>query len=131
VQTLRRWMKAGKLVGTQSGREVRIPRTEIERLLGMHPGRMVVLDQQVSEVVVTYADRLTRFGFAYFQWWFAEYATRVVALDEDETKAPEQELVDDLIAIITSFSGRLSGMRSHKQQALLACAKQVITGTEE
>jgi putative resolvase len=182
-------MKAGKLVGTQIGREVRIPRTEIERLLGMHPGRMVVLyarvrgpgqkadrttqlqrlqhwaaqerphaktihytdvgsglraarpglrkvirhvqDQQVSEVVVTYADRLTRFGFAYFQWWFAEYATRVVALDEDETKAPEQELVDDLIAIIPSFSGRLYGMRSHKQQALLACAKQVITGTEE
>jgi len=188
VQTLRRWMHAGKLTGIQMGREVRIPRSEIERLLGEQHSRLVVLyarvsgpgqkgdlttqlqrleywaarerpqakvvqytdvgsglrterpglrkvirqvqDQQVSEVVVTYADRLTRFGYEYFPLWFAGYGTQIVVLDEDARKAPEQELVADLLAIITSFSGRLYGMRSHKQQALVACAKQVMEGTE-
>ena len=52
-------------------------------------------------------------------------------LEQGEEKTPEQELTDDLLALIASFSGRLYGMRSHKQQALLACAKQVMQEGEE
>jgi predicted site-specific integrase-resolvase len=52
-------------------------------------------------------------------------------LEPGEEKTPEQELTDDLLALIASFSGRLYGMRSHKQQALLACAKQVLREGEE
>jgi len=47
-------------------------------------------------------------------------------LEPDETKTPEQELTDDLLALIASFSGRLYGMRSHKQKELLKCAQAVI-----
>ena len=43
-----------------------------------------------------------------------------------EEKTPEQELTDDMLALIASFSGRLYGMRSHKQQELLKCAQAVI-----
>jgi predicted site-specific integrase-resolvase len=52
-------------------------------------------------------------------------------LEPGEEKTPEQELTDDLLALIASFSGGLYGMRSHKQQALLACAKQVLHEGEE
>ncbi len=52
-------------------------------------------------------------------------------LHADDEKTPEQELTEDLLALIASFAGRLYGLRSRKQKALLACAKQVLTEQEE
>jgi putative resolvase len=52
-------------------------------------------------------------------------------LSPDEDNTPEQELSEDLLAIIVSFAGRLYGLRSRKQQALLECAKQVLTEKEQ
>jgi predicted site-specific integrase-resolvase len=49
----------------------------------------------------------------------------------DEEQTPEQELAEDLLAIIASFAGRMSGLSSRKQKALRACAKQVLTEQEE
>jgi putative resolvase len=48
----------------------------------------------------------------------------VLAPKEDQTA--EQELTDDLLALIASFSGRLYGMHSHQQKELLKCAQAVI-----
>ena len=42
----------------------------------------------------------------------------------------EQELTEDLLAIITSFAGRLYGLRSRKKAALVECAKQVLAKQE-
>jgi len=50
----------------------------------------------------------------------------LTVLDSGENKTAEQELADDLVAVLASFSGRLYGMRSHKQQELLKCAQAVI-----
>jgi len=41
-------------------------------------------------------------------------------------KPAEQELTADLLAILASFSGRLYGMRSHKQKELVKCAEAVL-----
>jgi len=57
---------------------------------------------------------------------FARFGVTLTNLEAGEAKTPEQELTDDLLALIASFSGRLYGTGSHKQQALLACAKQVL-----
>src|SRR6266571_4547485 len=46
--TVRRWIKAGRIGVVQVGREVRIPRSEIERLVGSIEGRLVVLYGRVS-----------------------------------------------------------------------------------
>src|SRR5262249_36091869 len=46
--TVRRWIKAGRLQFVQVGREMRIPRTEIERLIGSVDGRLLVLYGRVS-----------------------------------------------------------------------------------
>ncbi len=37
-----------------------------------------------------------------------------------------KELVEDLIAIVTSFAGRLYGMRSHKKKKVVESVKQAI-----
>jgi putative resolvase len=88
----------------------------------------LVCEDRVGEIAITYEDRLTRFGQEYLQMLFSCFGVTLTALEPGEAKTPEQELTDDLLALSASFSGRLYGMRSHKQQALVACAKQVISG---
>ena len=77
-------------------------------------------------MVITYEDRLTRFGQAYLEMLFACFGVTLTVLEPGESKTAEQELTDDLLALIASFSGRLYGMRSQKQKALLKCAQAVI-----
>ena len=77
-----------------------------------------LLDQaiggHIEEVVVTHRDRLCRFGFDFFERIIQDYSKgQVVVLHQGET-SPEKELLDDLLSIITVFSSRLYGLRSHK-----------------
>jgi predicted site-specific integrase-resolvase len=83
-------------------------------------------DRRIVEVVVTYKDRLTRFGFEYLHALFLTCGVRLTVLDANEESTPEKELTDDLIAMITSFSGRLYGPGSHKQKELVKCARQAF-----
>lgn len=39
---------------------------------------------------------------------------------------PEQELTEDMLALLALFSERLYGIRSHEQKELLQCAQTVI-----
>jgi len=81
----------------------------------------------VAEVAITYEDRLTRFGQEFLEMLFACFDVTLTVLEPGEEKTPEQELTDDLLALIASLSGRLYGMRSHKQKELLQCATAVLT----
>ena len=186
--TVRRWMKAGRIQAVPIGREVCVPRAEIERMVGRLDERLLVLygrvsghgqkvdldiqlerlqawakterkgvetlvlsdigsglkasrrqlqrllklvcEDKVAEIAITYEDRLTRFGQQYVQTLCSCFDVTLTVLEPGEEKTPEQELTHDLLALIASFSGRLYGMRSHKQQALVACAKQVIAAQE-
>jgi predicted site-specific integrase-resolvase len=80
-------------------------------------GFKTILDQaikgNIQEIVVTHRDRLCRFNFELIEGIIKDYSNgRVVVLDRQET-SPEGELVEDLLSIVTSFSGRLYGLRSH------------------
>jgi putative resolvase len=109
---------------TDIGSGLNTERKNLQRLLAL------VQDYQVAEVVVTCSDRLTRFGLSYLQTLFSGYGVTLTVLHPDEEQTPEQELTDDLLALIASFAGRLYGVRSRKQQALVACAKQVLAAQE-
>jgi putative resolvase len=67
----------------------------------------------VQRVVVTFKDRLTRFGFGYLDRYFKSHGASITVLRQAATRSMHEELVDDLIAIVTSFSGRVHGMRGH------------------
>lgn len=47
-------------------------------------------------------------------------------LNGKEYVSPQEELVKDLIAIITSFSAKLYGLRSHKTKRLLETIKKEV-----
>jgi predicted site-specific integrase-resolvase len=68
---------------------------------------------------VNYKDRLTRFGFDYLASYFKSHGVSIIVLKETEIQDPQKELVDDLIAIVTSFSGKIYGMRSNKAKKIV------------
>jgi len=50
----------------------------------------------------------------------------VETIDSEEIKEHQQELVEDLIAIITSFAGRIYGARSHKKRRVMEAVENAI-----
>jgi predicted site-specific integrase-resolvase len=72
----------------------------------------------VEKVVILYKDRLLRFGFELLENIFTNYGCNIEIIDNTE-KTEEQELVEDLIQIVTVFSCRLQGKRSKKTKELI------------
>lgn len=73
----------------------------------------LVCNDQVRNVYVTYKDRLTRFGFNYLESMFINHDVKIIVVkDKKEEKDVKEELVDDMMSLIASFSGKLYGMRS-------------------
>ncbi len=70
--------------------------------------------RKIKAIYITYPDRLTRFGYDYLVEFFKALGVEVVVVNGKEFKEPEKELVEDLIAILTSFAGKLYGMRVNK-----------------
>ena len=71
------------------------------------------LKGNIEEIIITSKDRLCRFAYNLFERVIKQSKGRIVVLDEKEYSA-EEELVHDLISIITCFSARVYGLRSHK-----------------
>jgi putative resolvase len=68
---------------------------------------------QVGRLIIAYQDRFVRFGYDWFEAFCERHGT-VITVMNGESFSPEEELVRDLIAIVTVFSARLHGLRSHK-----------------
>jgi len=90
-----------------------------------------VVNRQVDVVVVTYRDRLARFGFEYLEYFFKQFGVRVEVAFGEEPKDAYQELVEDLIEIVTSFAGKLYGLRSHKKKRLVDGFKKLLEEVEK
>jgi putative resolvase len=82
---------------------------------------------KISDIAIRYRDRLTRFGFEYLQTYFESHHVQLHILDDlTYERSVQEELVDDLMAIIASFSGKLYGIRSHKNKILEEKVKGVL-----
>jgi excisionase family DNA binding protein len=90
-----------------------------------------VVNRQVDAVVVTYRDRLTRFGFEYLEHFFNKYGVRIEVAFGEEPRDAYRELVEDLIEIVTSFAGKLYGLRSHEKKKLVEGFKKLLKEVEE
>lgn len=83
----------------------------------------LVCKGKISKVIVSYKDRLTRFGYEYLEDFFNSYGVEIVVLNKREEVSVQQEMIDDLIALVTSFSGKMHGMRSWKNKKQLDAKK--------
>ena len=67
---------------------------------------------------------MTRFGYHYLEKVFYHYGVHIVVVkDMERIKSIEQELAEDLMSLIASFSGKLYGLRSRGNRVLRKEAK--------
>lgn len=71
----------------------------------------LVFQNKVKTIFITYKDRLTRFGFSYFEKIFSLFGTNIVILNATKEEDFQQELSQDLISIIHHFSMKLYSNR--------------------
>ena len=70
---------------------------------------------QIRTLVLAHRDRLTRFGYEWFEHYAKEHGCELLVLNQ-ERLSPEQEMVQDLMTIVHCFSSRLYGLRNYKKK---------------
>lgn len=78
----------------------------------------MVTNSEVEKIVVLYKDILIRFGYELIENLCNKFGTTIEIIDNTE-KMGEQELVEDLVQIVTVFSYRLQGKRANKAKKMI------------
>ena len=108
----------GRLVAFANGQGWMVSKavTEVGSGLNGHRPKLMKLlsDPEVSAVVVEHRYRLMRFGAEYVESALAATGRKLIVIDPSEVK---EDLVQDMIEVLTSFCARLYGRRSAKNKA--------------
>ena len=89
----------------------------------------MITNSEVEKIIILYKERLLRFGFEIIENLCRKYGTTIEIIDNTE-KTEEQELVEDLIQIVTVFSCRLQGKRANKVKKMMKELLENDTGEE-
>lgn len=76
----------------------------------------LVVNREINKVVVEHKDRLTRFMFDIFKVFFCSYGVEIEFVEEVLPKSFENELVEDMLSLLSSFSSRIYGKRSAERR---------------
>ena len=85
----------------------------------------LVVENKVNKVFISYKDRLTRFGYNYFEYIFKMFGTEIEVVNLTKEEDFQTELTQDLISIIHHFSMK---MYSNRRKELNALKKSIATG---
>ena len=93
------------------------------------PGLLKLIDKinrkEVDLIIVLYKDRLLRFGFELIEYFASINNVKIEILDKVD-KEEQQELVEDLVQIITVYSCKLQGRRKKNTATLLKEVNKVL-----
>lgn len=81
----------------------------------LHELIRMVVHKEVDTVYVLYKDRLVRFGFELLEFLFQEFGVSIKVVNQ-QFETAQEELVTDLIQILTVFYAKLNGKRKNKVQ---------------
>jgi predicted site-specific integrase-resolvase len=79
----------------------------------------LICDKEISALVLTHKDRLLRFGSDIIIQLCERFDIKVIILNAEDKETFEKTLCNDIISIITVFSAKLYGSRSHKNKRTL------------
>lgn len=78
-----------------------------------------IQEDKIDRIFISYKDRLTRYGFNLIQTICNYHNTEIIVISQEEyNKSVEEELAEDIISIIHSFSGKLYGLRKKIRDSL-------------
>lgn len=83
-----------------------------------------------GRILITYEDRLTRFGYKFLREYFEQNGVVVESVEDEVDKSAEEELVEDMIGLVASFSGKLYGKRSSKKRKIVKNVKEEVKKNE-
>ena len=76
----------------------------------------MVIKGKVKKIVISHKDRLTRFGFGYIETICNKFGTVIEIVNLEDEKSFQDELTEDLIAIVHHFSMKFYGKRKNSCQ---------------
>jgi len=76
-------------------------------------------DGEFTHIAITQKDRLSRFGVPYIERMLNDYGVTLVVLHEKDAKSLQEELMQDFMSLIASFSGKFYRLRGYEQQRKL------------
>jgi putative resolvase len=79
----------------------------------------LILKRQMKRLVITHKDRLLRFGAELVFSLCELQGIEIIIIHKGDQPTFEEELAQDVLEIITVFSARLYGSRSHKHKKLM------------
>lgn len=86
-----------------------------------------VIRREIDAVYVTHKDRLTRVGYPYLEEFFGSYGTAIEETESKESANAQEELVEDIMSLLTSFSAQLSGMDISRRLEIARRAKEILS----
>lgn len=86
----------------------------------------LICSNTVERLVINYKDRLVRFGFEMIEQLCSIYNVKIEVINTTDDKSYEEELVEDVLSVITVFSARLYGSRSHKSKKIIATNQELL-----
>lgn len=86
----------------------------------------LICHKEIERVVVNYKDRLIRFGYEIIEQLCLINDVELEIINHSEDKNYEEELVEDALSVITVFSARLYGSRSHKIKNIIETNKKLF-----
>ncbi len=72
---------------------------------------------EIAEIVITFKDRLCRFGFDLLESIVRIYSHgKIIILNRKEEKTPMEEITEDILSIMNVYVAKINGMRNHKNK---------------
>lgn len=109
----------GRVLGYCASKSYYVPYVLEEVASGMSDSRSklknlfkLVSSGDVNRVVVEHKDRLTRFMYGVFESFFESYGVEIECIEKVVGKSYEEELVEDMLTLMSSFSAKVYGKRS-------------------
>ena len=71
-------------------------------------------NRDIAHLLIAHRDRLARFGFDWFEHFAQRHGCTLTVVNQ-ASLSPQEEMVEDLMAIVHTFSGRLHGLRAYQR----------------
>lgn len=98
-----------------------------ERRQGIQKLIKLAKDGSITDIAATRKDRFTRFGYTYLEELFSSYGVTLHYMTEKNTATAQEELTDDFMVLLASFTGRYSQLKSRDaKRALLNKALEEV-----
>jgi predicted site-specific integrase-resolvase len=77
----------------------------------------MAIKNEIEEVVISYKDRLARFGYELIETILKEHSNaKIKILNKTEEKTKEEELTEDIISIMNVYVAKINGLRKYKTE---------------